>query len=121
MLLSSCLPLINYFYLSNKHGEHAPEEDSTISTCTSSSNDERKDSPTSAELPLAPETPSSQQLLVPVILHTECLSRSPTDAHVNVSQSSASTSITSPVVVSNALDEQAADEELESFLVTHEP
>ena len=115
------MPLINYFYLSNKHGEHAPEESPT--TCTSKSNDERKDSPTGSKLPPVPETPSSQQLLVPVILQTdECLLMCHTDADVNVSaQSSESTSTTGPVVVNNAVDEQAGDEELERDWVTHEP
>lgn len=69
------------------------------------------------------ETPSSPQLLVPGILRTECL-MCPTDANVNVSQSSESTSITPPAIVNNALtcnDDQAADEELERDSVTHEP
>lgn len=69
------------------------------------------------------ETPTSPQLLVPGILRTECL-MCPTDANVNVSQSSESTSITPPAIVNNALtcnDDQAADEELERDSVTHEP
>ena len=47
----------------------------------------------------------------------------PTDAPVNVSQSSERTSITLPVVVNNVLtsnDDRAADEELERDLATHE-
>lgn len=110
------------FCLSNKH---ALPEDPPIPT--NNSDCERKDStfqsPSSSDLPLLSETPSSPQLLVPGIPHTECL-MCPTDAHVNVSQSFESTSITSPAVVNNALtcnNDQATDEELERQSLTHEP
>ena len=98
-----------------------------IPLCLHVSHDERKDSPlkspTSSELPLVPETPSNTQLLVTGILNTKCL-MCPTDAHVNASQSSESTSITLPVVVKNTHtfnDDQAAHEEMERDSVTHEP
>lgn len=89
------------FYLSKEHGKNSPEEDSNMYV----------------------ETPSSPQLLVPGILHTECL-MCPTDANVNVSQSSESTSITPPAIVNSSLTcngDQAGDEESERDSVTHEP